>query len=530
MSDVRIDNQPNIEGYVCPEHGDFNARIQVALNEIGELIQAGFTEDEIEYWVNDKKDEYIDRAYLAHQAIAKVLLNPMAEISLFNALRSNKTTKISELSRKLADEFMNKLGYEPTPQVVVFATMNLALQVALTNHRMLRGGSSGVHESALVNGFTSHLVARVDRSRLCISDNSDEENDNIRSAVSNFRQLAQTLPGAADIAEEFLGMKIKVAHNSLRTLKDLMRLEDELSMRGSSEEISREGLVARNDALTNYVQRIRSYGVKDVSFPSGDIVYDNSEIVLINPYTTDLGSVKSELTRTDPLALVKIVPNDADAQTKYKLTKQDNPLGTTSEWFETNAYHIITVGRDGHLHAGITSTSLSIQDVFEHDGRPEMYEKLRSALLSFIFMSIAPATIVDKMRDIAPIKQNTAQGAATNKGDVIYPIILPRKIIRFFEGRRIGEVKSEFKDALHTEQQTEEKAHRNLRRHAVVGHVMRIPKGAHPSPAAYANALKYEGPDYVIPEGYTYVKPHERGDERFGRVLGHTARVATQAN
>ncbi len=532
MSEFNDDNQPNTNDDICPQHGDFSVRMKSALQEVGYLFEAGLTSEEIESWVNDQQDEYIDRAFLGFVAINKTIYNEATQIRIINVLRNNKTTKADELSKEIAENFINELGYEPTPELILYATMNLAFQVALTNQSMLGGSAKGHIESMLVNNFSSSIVAVADRDKLCVSENYAVEDEYIESSVNKLLNVVRSYPGNIDVNEEFLAMKVKIALENVRILKKLIRLEDVLSKASSiGEGVTAEALSANNDNLVANIQKIKKYGVKDVSFPASDIAYEDSEIVFINPYTANLGKTKSYITRTSPLALIKIVASGTEIKSKYKFSEYENPFGTITELYMTEAYHVMTLDRSGHLYSGLNFSGLSLQKVFEYDGKLKEYENLRASVLSYLFMSIAPATIVDKMRLRAHLtKLKDDDGDDINyKGDVVYNIDLPRQIVRFFAEKPIGKLKNDFDEALKQEEEQAKVEHRNLRQHPVVGHLRRIPSGSEPSSLAIANSVQFEGEDFIIPDGYTYVKPHERGSELIGRVIGHVARLANES-
>ena len=84
-------------------------------------------------------------------------------------------------------------------------------------------------------------------------------------------------------------------------------------------------------------------------------------------------------------------------------------------------------------------------------------------------------------------------------------LIVPR--LRSLENvdQLVRELEQEIEQA---DAETVERAKRELRRHEVIYHVRRLPKGKHPTAEARARAEKY---NIVLADNETFVKPHERG-------------------
>ncbi|MEK7153426.1 MAG: hypothetical protein AAB834_05740, partial [Patescibacteria group bacterium] len=300
----------------------------------------------------------------------------------------------------------------------------------------------------------------------------------------------------------------------LHRSKDSMT-EPELDQ-SATEELGRQ-----NTVLAAQMQRIRGFGVKSLAFPFGevvpgqDVVYHNFKV---------LGE---QVVGEQPLALIRIVPAELERAIKLDTTARRETIikGGLEELLISGGGPVINVNNKGELYCGlgITTNSIPMRTLFErHDGAAK-YEVLRTQLLVRLFDAIVPATIVERLSTApAPTSDRTPPSDRKDSAsDVVYAMLVPR--IRYVESLTARQLREQFRAAFDAENQAARTLAIARRLHIVPGFKRKLPLGARVSGDAIKEAKQEWGEGYELPPGYTFVKEHDRGDERAGKVIGHTA-------
>ncbi|MDB5176321.1 MAG: hypothetical protein JWM81_1179 [Candidatus Saccharibacteria bacterium] len=506
-----------IPQFACEEHGEFlQAQYEAGLR-LQELFDAGFSDEDIQVYAED--DPELHKVFLAQAAAYNVLVPPPnTTLKIRSILRSNKTTEIWPLASAMADTFVDEIGYKPDGMVILGAVMFHALAVSTVTQTLGRKVNPNT-ESAIVNTFGLALLARSDKALLCGSgfDSSNEESlAMIATTVKSYQDyFAQVYPMFQVPDERFLAMKIQMHIMALDQARELNRVGTWLpKLEITPAELHEQQ--TRNTEFAKYLQRIRRYGIKDISFPA-PYIYSNGELVF-----SDAGSIGQSVQGEQPLARVKIVDESLEPAKKFGYEPRPG-MGYATFAVAAHANLLLAIDSKGELHAGLTLgvDAMPLRDLFEQEGRSAEYEFLRTRVLSELFDTIAPATIVKRLNtETTDARQ---PGKEHEPSDVVYTMPLARIRYDYLQANIGGKIKKDFDDALEQEKDHLQSELHHLRLHDVTSHLRRIPDTASPSERAIGFSKQAYGEDYIIPEGYTFVRKHERGSEEYGRVLGHNA-------
>ncbi len=517
-------------------HTELYTRERSALEELKEYYEAGFTPEDIAIYAEDNPD--LQRVLFVGQVYESL----MAEIGGIGAqssrnvreiLRHNKTSLIKPTARHLADTVIEQLGNQPTVYEIQMAVCGVATGVAL-NRRSLTfaGNREPKHESRIINQFTSTLLANIDLTNVCggygnqFGTRRDEDSPAVQAARGIVDFFNQSYPQFDPMSVEFMISKIDFLMAELNATRYLNKMCDGIPQQEQT--IENAELSRMNDALAAQIGRIRSYEIKPMQFPLGAEFGDKTAIYREQRDLFDaLGLNSAVLSTSEDLAVFSIPTADNDKPFEPSSTAFDESLTTPGRRVQVNGFEsTFVVTRDGELHAGISSGNapVPLRDFFASRGKLAEYEMLRAKVLAQLFDATAPAEIVnyiaadDGATDTEPGHAAEDRDLAPDK--VVYDMVVRR--VRYMK-QPMRKIKKEFKEAIDKERTAIEQHERHLRRHTVTGHLRRIPSGAAPSELAIENSKHAFGPEYELPDGYTFVKNHERGDESKGRVIGHHA-------
>jgi hypothetical protein len=418
------------------------------------------------------------------------------------------------------------------------ATLMFALATALTTSQIMSqpGGKRSLPplESPVVTQFGNTLLAKVNKDLLCESfagGNQATAEERAFALARKYTAMYQQLGGNA-LNETFLASKIMGQWITTGNLRRFHSIKDSITgPEYTAVEVAELG--KRNGELTQVIKKIRSYGVSSIIFPLEGTI-PGYDAVYHEASDLDLPSLIGE----QPLALIRITPADQPAEAKVDLSlTHTGGIKENLQRLELGEGDpLLTMDQSGELHLGygISENSVPLRILFEHDNAAAAYEELRARLLSSLFDAVTPALIVGRLTPSGPPNM-TGAGQSQSQAEytpdtVVHRLVLPR--IRYVQDQTMKQLRAEFAEALQAEsaqalraeQAAIAKTQIRQRWHKVSGFLRRLPVNARgASAAAVERAKEYFGPDFEMPDRYTFRKPHERGDRTKGVVAGHLA-------
>lgn len=518
---------------VCAVHGPTLAQEMRSSLELGELVQAGFDEEDIRIYVEGTKlGEFLHRVEGLESYIETVKEKYSGDIIELFAHPSPRT--LAEVAQNIAAELppylLEGLSFsELTTLVMSNAMMVATIKRSVPNQR---NTSMGIIESSLVNQITIELVHIMDTDAICPNilkmDTLKDGSIHSAAALADYymNDFNQTYP-SDPMNPRFLSSKIDMLKGFLlqsKSIDELITSIPEVSQTPEQFEQTR----AMNDEFAKKMGKVRRYDIKSLVFSAEeqgsdrDISYrEYRDLEIFNDATTPVRGTENVLAAANigwpgvPLSPVL----------KFsKLDKRSSMELDDARVFMLDSDGIVIVDRQGELWFGLgltgsESPSISMRREFEEAGHETAYEQLRGRMLSNIFDAIAPATIVQSVAN-APLVGDKVSTEANEPEDVIRKMVLAR--LRYMR-QPTKLIHREFYQVEQQEKQYIQEQERHLRLHNVASHLRILPPGARPSQKSIEDSKRKWGEDYEIPEGYTFVNNHTRGDAMYGRVLGHQA-------
>lgn len=497
--------------------------------ELQELLDAGFEDDDLDAYAADNEGL---RAALQMHRISTFAMertintgDPIAR-NIREILSKNKSSLIEPTMSQLVDAVLEQMSDKPTSGMLQAIVTAVSTGVALDTR--IAGVTDRVSlESAVVNQFTAELISRIPLDNICKSFTSigtrEHSTDDplVQGSIAAADLINRSFPQYPSINYNFLLNKqnyLMTGLNAAGTIHGMIRDIEPPQDFDRVEELSNA-----SEEMAKQIGRIRSYGIKPMIFELGDEAAGRKAVYREpNEFLDDLGM--SDL--RDPhnsLANITVPTQGNDNPMDILLTHYNRLDGNKMQrmLLEGNeSTYVVT--RNGEIRAGVSTLNgtMNVRKMFELQGNTAGYELLRAKILSQIFDATAPAKIVDRLQ--ADDAANTMIDGAEprSKGDIVYDMVIRRTR---YAKQPMRAIKKAFNDAIHEESEEAERLQRHLRLHDVTGHIRKIPSNALPSEMAIQNSKEAFGPDYELPEGYTFVKTHERGDISIGRVVGHTA-------
>lgn len=520
---------------MCTKHGPAIAdELRLGL-ELTELVQAGFSEEDIDaYAEGTKLGEYIDHQKQIEQYSESLGENHSDDVAYLFAHPS--PTEIREVAKEIVADLppslLPKLSFGDLANIVLANAYFVASIHRQSPH--LNSSSSLVLESSLVNQITTELVQVIDTDAICkrLLTPGTAENSAVQSLDALAQYYASSLtrefpddPGNANyFSAKIEQLKAYLSH--VDVVRSLVSDAGEVELTPEAIERSRE----LNDELAKKLGKIRRYDVKPLVFSSEnqggdrDISYREYRDLELFQHGSKMHGGDAVLAAANlghpgiPLSPVLDFT---------ELKRRENPAEIDARLFKLETSDgIMTIDRGGELWFGVNlpggeSPALPMRDFFEKDGKPAEYEQLRARVLANLFDAVAPASIVAKVDGLpgpnSP-QPNNEPTELSEPTDVVYDMVLPR--VRYLS-RPTKDIKREFYQAQQTEDAYVEEQQRLVRKHGVASHLRLIPPNARPSLKAVADSKAKWGTDYELPAGYTFVNSHTRGTESLGKVIGH---------
>lgn len=466
---------------------------------IAELSAAGYDEQEMQEYLEDNPQ--FAKYYDFIEAIDDVFSD---DTSTRTILRHQKLNQVSDYGQKTVEQFVSKMGRNPTlNEVFKFTAIHLTRVADATRESSIPVNAT--FESHVVNTTTNKLLTYCDFSTLCPISYSQDYSVHSQTA-EQFNQQRSAL-GMPAINHDFIANKFLYVSQSAGNLGNFIRgaiATPDFYETAEAVEMAKE----HNDVFAKNMQKVRRFGINPVVFDAGSLL-PNTELVYSSPKSIADNVAFSE----NALGAVRFVNSDTDPELMF--VKKTIP-GTAAIAYEgTLSYS--SFDSTGNLFLGIEgNTGLSVKTIFERIGKPNTYEVLRGMLLAKLFDAIAPPSVITTHNDKASAHPKQLTESTKSPNDVVTTMVLPR--IHYLSKRQ-RDIKKDFEAA-----NTEDKlVATNLRSHSVAEHLRRIPENARPSKEAILMSKSVFGDAYELPEGYTFVRAHERGNEANGRVLGHIA-------
>lgn len=478
----------------------------------------GFSEEE-------KEQYFADNPLVAEELVTRKAIEATIRESrgVLNILRSGNTSLIPHYASKIVEQLSTRLGRQPDAFDAHIFTISHAVNVALQTRTFTSKVIADDIESQICEGVAAQLVEQGDLS-LLVSEAIGYNDENCEAEVESYLEIINPILQANNIVpieKTYVLAKLSYLHKG-----PIRQISSWLNVKKIEHAHTPEITKMRGEQNTVFAQRmraIRHYGVKPMIFdfssvtPGLDnVIEDPNEIIKLAGYDN---------VRVPDIALMRLTDERVDPKSKFTPNILPTKAGLNTIGYE-GLVAIIYVDKNGELRSGGARDfgNVSLKRVFEKIGKSNIYEDMRAQALVQVFDSIAPATLVAKQQN--EVVSPAPEYKTGDPSDVVYEMMLPR--MRTLEGHQ-KQVRALFDEFIAEEQQAIE---RHFRLHEVTSHLRRIPENARPSQDSIAESKRVFGDDYELPEGYTFVRSHERGDISRGRVVGHTALplVVSQVN
>ncbi len=549
----------------CEIHGPYYSDWAAKAIDLGRYMQGGFSDDDIERYAADNGMQDVLGSIRAIETTA-VAFQVTFEPSIWKLFADGKTSAVIPLAERLVDEFVKNLGHPPNTFEIIAAMNELIMIVADQTRRVTWGVENELYlpvkidqrgkitaqpvpsdiDSGLIHQFTAYCLAVSDKSLLCMSESPIGENSVVET---NLAQISDQLIAQFNIRNPIFGYLtplqagfVKTKYRNLFSLSSMTRwIHECMPLMQTAPEVTAEELrhwAEQNTRLTKQIQKIRKHGIASIVFPTDELIPGTEAVY------EDFSKADSGLMGEHPLAYVRLVSAQNTEAEKFqfepKVLTDDKDFGMIT----ATGYFVLSIDHNGELFVGTAPQTNSIPmrrlfmsknvqiplEVSGVDPLQVQYEHLRTVLLSHLFDSILPATIVNEIHAQAP--QPRAEIQLHDPTDIVTRMLLPR--IRYLESKKSREITNEIKLATQNEQDSiraelEQQAAdgefiSSKRLHEVPAFTRPLPKHSR-GPSERAKRLSKEcfGEDYELPPGRTFVKKHDRGDLRNGRVIGRAA-------
>ncbi len=217
-----------------------------------------------------------------------------------------------------------------------------------------------------------------------------------------------------------------------------------------------------------------------------------------------------------PLAVVSLSNKSDLTEIGFTTKLHESGIGKMSgagSLFTTRGF--MHIDSKGELDTSPGLGLMPVREIFERHNKVAFYETLRFVHAIRLYDLVVPITTVSQMPQPLVPKGilDRLKGVLNKKHLLQLDLIIPR--VRTLENvdQLIRELEDEIEKA---DTETMVRTKRELRRHEVIYHVRRLPKGKHPTAEARARAAEY---NIVLADDETFVKPHERGEGSLVKTL-----------
>lgn len=503
----------------CPEHGSYYADVAEATFSLANISGASPDGDEFARRL-DEAGPSVMKAWESSRAVQQLYENTTTKhaLKIYQILTQSRTSAINPLGDELSTEFITSLGRQPDMIDIQNATLLFTFATALVRKRAwdARKDVAPDVESAVITQFTNTLLAKMDPSLLCQAYASNARRVDVEESVlaiaskgaETFRQMT-----GHSIDPSFIGAKLMSLWINSGNAMAAHKLKDDMHETANDTNIAE--MRRANTEFAKHIQRVRTYGIKNIIFELGDILPGTDSVY---HEFSDLGfPVKGE----QPLALIHMVYSTLPAEEKVVLAP--TPIGGVTDVLKGFDFAglVLILDRHGDIFVGygVSNSSVPLQKLFESSNASGKYETLRTALLSRLFDAIAPAEIVERITSTVRQTAPAANAPEHVSSSVIQRLLLPR--LRYLESTKTRQLRDEFDAALHAEQ---EAIARQARYRHIAPYLRNLPaaaKGA--SETAISKAKDAFGPDFELPERKTFVSDYEVGSPEVGKVIGYIA-------
>lgn len=505
----------------CPVHGPDKAGYLQAGFEINDWRELGFDDEAIIDYAHDTAQPSIVKYLQAEAGLeraATVLDSPPNQGSIHRALRQGSVNFTDKLTTRLAEDIIAAIGERPTGFHIQHLMFQALSTVHLTTKHIDHAGGrvEPQVESRLVNQLVAKLIAQGDVSSMCgrLSNNNDLDRD-IQQQVSQLQGIYRlTYPDSSTPQSIFIEGKVRNVLALSEQANLMSGIVRKMPVEATPEQTAE--LRKANDQLAALYRKIQRYDIKPIDFRIDDTLAGH-DVVLHSTADFTAGHNGEEA-----VAYVRLLSSTMNQQDKLDIALQTHRDEGGVKQVALNSQGVIGIDANGELHSGfyVRTNTLPLRMLLESQGLAAQYEVLRARLLGCLFDAVAPATIVERFAEVKPSTATGQLDVPREASDIVGRIILPR--LRYLAGNKNKEIHRQFTIA---SKQEEEHLARQLRLHGVSSHLRLLPPGGRASKTAIEHSKLDRGDDFIIPDGYTYVRGHQRGSAEYGRVLGH---VATQ--
>jgi hypothetical protein len=389
--------------------------------------------------------------------------------------------------------------FDKSPVEVILDHINFCRGVDTIKRRVTSPGSPTDRSNALMIFMGDEIIKRVPR---------DKVTEYISASIDISNRL-RSLPSDQD---RWSLSKIHGMLGTLRQREEAYQYADELSSR--REPVAAEKMESdRLDieaAFAEVLRERREYGVKLSYIESGltgSLVFSES-----SEFFGEIGPTAHRLTYgIGEVQAVVVHSRNRTFETLEVGKKHDERFSDTaslsySDIGSLNGYAVLHLGRDGELYAD-NRCQFPLSASFAETGKYSMYRRLQGEIIANFFDLVTSEEIASTVGTPGgPKPAPTNHEQPGDPVDVLYDLLVPR-------------IEASERPRKKTEEPQEPLG--IIRVHDVAYHKMKLQPGWKPSPRALELAREV---DYKIPEGYTFVKAHKRGNPQRGAVKGYHAR------
>lgn len=280
---------------------------------------------------------------------------------------------------------------------------------------------------------------------------------------------------------------------------------------------SMKGVGAEINEIVTELSMLRKYGVKSSFFQDG-MLHGPDEAWVFTDFHELIPQISEwrQFMPSIPLAVVSLSNKSDLTEIGFTTKLHESGIGKMSgagSLFTTRGF--MHIDSKGELDTSPGLGLMPVREIFERHNKVAFYETLRFVHAIRLYDLVVPITTVSQMPQPLVPKGilDRLKGVLNKKHLLQLDLIIPR--VRTLENvdQLIRELEDEIEKA---DTETMVRTKRELRRHEVIYHVRRLPKGKHPTAEARARAAEY---NIVLADDETFVKPHERGEGSLVKTL-----------
>lgn len=357
---------------------------------------------------------------------------------------------------------------------------------------------------------TSNLIQTLAGEHLVARTNWDD------SDIRSVDGLAELFGKSGSSLDRWAAVKLSMLREAMTQVRDTRAFAEQARLlkpfavpapviQHFSDVVTGVGQLVRD--LMEQLLELRRYGIKSSILDGGGLSREDAALVIWDFHDFSSGVLPSSSDTIAQIALATsasqittIVPEYVPGGDGSMIDRILLPFPAAFSWaFKKNAEFEL-----GGTRLGV----LPVRSIFKKAGKEWYYECIRLQAVLHLYDLIVPLT---KIRELPASSQLFRSPTGIGKilailkpsKSSVADLILPR--VKLLEAR--ASVESDLQEEV--ERAEEDTRQRALRKHDVVEHIRKLPRGHRPSPMARHLALQTFG--IVLAENETFVRKHKRG-------------------